>query len=96
MAIAVTNKETMQIELSSKVRDLCQVCNWARTMTPAGNNSKVRWQSYHFGLTWYGYNYRHTSGWKPLESRQRFRRPVSGSSANLPSAWADIIKPISH
>ena len=32
-AIAVTNKETMQMELSSKVRDLCQVCNWARTMT---------------------------------------------------------------
>ena len=63
---------------------------------PAGNNLKVRWQSYHFGLTWHGYNYRHTSGWKPLESRQRFRRPVSGSSANLPSAWADIIKPISH
>ena len=35
MAIAVTNKETMQMELSSKVRDLCQVCNWARTVTPA-------------------------------------------------------------
>ena len=33
MAIAVTNKETMQMELSSKVRDLCQVCNWARTVT---------------------------------------------------------------
>ena len=32
-AIAVTNKETMQMELSSKVRDLCQVCNWARTVT---------------------------------------------------------------
>ena len=33
IAIAVASKETMQTELSSKVRDLCQVCNWARTVT---------------------------------------------------------------
>ena len=32
-AIAVVSKETMQTELSSKVCDLCQVCNWATTMT---------------------------------------------------------------
>ena len=33
MAIAVASKETMQTELSSKVCDLCQMCNWARTVT---------------------------------------------------------------
>ena len=33
MAIAVANKETMRTELSSKVRDSCQMCNWARTVT---------------------------------------------------------------
>ena len=32
-AITVASKETMQMELSSKVHDLCQVCNWARTVT---------------------------------------------------------------
>ena len=27
------------MELSSKVRDLCQVCNWARTVTKSMNFS---------------------------------------------------------
>ena len=63
---------------------------------PARNNWRVRWQSHHSGLTWHSYNCRHTPGWKPPESRQRSRRPVSDSSANLPSARANTVKPTSH
>ena len=63
---------------------------------PAGNNWRARRQPHHSGLTWHGYNYRHTPGWKPSESRRRSRRPASDSSANLPSARADAVEPISH